>query len=83
MYLIRKDGLWLLGFKPSSIREFVDGKLTDVLTCIWGNDISAAKAYQHEVQAKVYADLFGGDVILVPLKHTEEESKDELGKTDR
>lgn len=84
MYLIRKDGLWLLGYKASGIREFVNGQLTEVLTCIWGNDISAAKGYEHEVQAKVYADLFGGDVILVPLKKTEEEeSGDELGKEDR
>lgn len=84
MYLIRKDGLWLLGYKASGIREFVNGQLTEVFTCIWGNDISAAKGYEHEAQAKTYADLFGGEVILVPLKDTEkEESRDELGKADR
>ena len=77
MYLIRKDGLWLMGFQASGIREFVDGNLTEVLTCVWGNDISGAKGYEHEVQAKVYADLFGGEVILVPLKGREEAAQDE------
>ena len=68
MYLIRKDGLWLLGFQPSTIREFVKGELTDVYTAIWGTDIQAAKGYEHESQAKTYAKLFGGEVVLVSLK---------------
>ena len=75
MYLIRKDGLWLLGYKASGIREFVNGQLTDMLTCIWGNDISAAKGYEHEVQAKVYADLFGGEVVFVPVKISKTEGE--------
>ena len=63
MYLIRKDGLWLLGFRASGIRELVNGKLTEVMTCIWGNDLSAAKGYEGKAQAKSHADLFGGEVI--------------------
>lgn len=68
MYLIRKDGLWLLGFQPSGIREFVNGTLKEVLTAIWGNDIRDAKPYEHEQTARAYAKLFGGEVISVKMK---------------
>ena len=69
MYLIRKDGLWLLLYQSTGIKEILDGgKLTEVFTCVWGNDITGAKAFEHEVQAEVYAKLFGGEVIFAPLK---------------
>jgi hypothetical protein len=77
MYLIRKDGLWLLGFQPSGSREFVNGALTEVYTAIWGNDIHDAKGYEQEETAQVYADLFGGDVILVSVKQTGKEDEKE------
>ncbi len=75
MYLIRKDGLWLMGFKTTGVREFVNGKLTDVFTCVWGSDIHDAKGWEHEVQAEAYAREFGGEVILVPVKHREEKEE--------
>ena len=69
MYLIRKDGLWLLLYQTTGIKEMLDGgKLTEVYTCVWGNDITGAKAFEYEVQADVYAKLFGGEVIFAPLK---------------
>ena len=63
MYLIRKDGLWLMGFGATGVREFVGGKLKDVYTCVWGDDARAAKAYEHRLQANSHADLFGGEVV--------------------
>ncbi|MBQ6373073.1 MAG: hypothetical protein IJJ45_01155 [Clostridia bacterium] len=68
MYLIKKDGLWLLGFQQTGVREFVNGKLTDVYTSVWGSDIHDAKGWEHKIQAEAYAMEFGGDVILVPIK---------------
>ena len=77
MYLIRKDGLWLLGFQPRGIREFVNGTLTEVYTAIWGSDIHDAKGYEYEEQARAYADLFGGDVKHVSVKWTGKEDAEE------
>jgi len=74
MYLVKKDGLWLLGFQRTGLREFVNGKLTDVYTAVWGSDIRDAKGWEYRVQADAYAMEFGGEVILVPIKR-EEESK--------
>lgn len=68
MYLIKKDGLWLLGFRQTGLREFVNGKLTNVNTAVWGSDIHDAKGWEHKIQAEAYALEFGGDVILVPIK---------------
>ena len=74
MYLIRKDGLWLMGYQSTGIKEMLDGgKLTEVFTCIWGNDITGAKTWEHEVQADVYAKLFGGEVIFAPVKEDHDE----------
>lgn len=75
MYMIRKDGLWLLGYKASGIKEFVKGVLTEVYTCVWGSDTHDAKGYEFEVQAQIYADLFGGEVVFVPVKRPGKESE--------
>ena len=80
MYVIQKDGLYLMGIYPMGIKEFMpNGKLEDVGTCIWGNDITAAKSFEHISSAKQYAKKHGGEVIFIRTK----EDNDDIQQKDR
>lgn len=67
MYLIQKDGLWLLGFQPSTIREFVNGKLMNIYTGLWGSNKRDARIFDNKTTAETYADMVGGEVIEVVI----------------
>lgn len=84
MYLIRKEGLWLIGHRPSEIKEFVNGQLADVQTAIWGSDRRDAKTYAVRASAAYRADLLGGEVVYVSGKKAKkEESENGMDESDR
>lgn len=64
MWIIRKDGLWLMGTKASGIREFMkDGELHNVPTCIYSARLQDAKIFDDEAKARALALLIGGEVL--------------------
>lgn len=80
MYVIRKDGLYLLGLQQSGIREIdSSGVLVDVYTCIWGNDRSCAKAFQHRKAAEEIAKQLDADGVESFLTEVENHVDDERG----
>ena len=66
MWLIRKDGLWLMGYQASGIEEFLaDGKLTSMPTCIYGDRREDAMVFEEEFKARNLAKLLDADLMVV------------------
>lgn len=69
MYLIRKGSLWLLNYRPSGCCEItVSGKLEEIYTCLWGERMRDAKAFEKDYDAKYLAKKIGGTVVRIAEK---------------
>lgn len=66
MYIIKKDGLYLIGYQSMGIQEILaEGKLSDILTAIWSNNKKDAHLFESVTLALTLADMFGGEVKTV------------------
>lgn len=66
MWLIRKDGLWLMGYQASGIEEFLgNGQLVSMPTCVHGDRREDAMAFDEEFKARNLAKLLGADLMVV------------------
>lgn len=64
VYVVRKDGLYLISYRKSGIREFNGhGKLTDVYTGVYGESRKGAKAFEHKAMALEVMQMLGGDTV--------------------
>lgn len=64
VYVVRKDGLYLISYRKSDIREFDKyGKMTDVYTGVYGDSRKGAKAFTHKAMALEVMRMIGGDAI--------------------
>lgn len=64
VYVVRKDGLYLISYRKSDIREFDGrGKLTDVYTDVYGESRKSAKAFTHKAMALEVMRMIDGDGI--------------------
>ena len=64
VYVVRKDGLYLLSYQLSEIREFDStGRLADVYTCIWGESSMGARAFRHMARARAVMNMVDGDAV--------------------
>lgn len=68
MYMVNKNGMWLMGYRPTGIREFVDGKLQDVSTAVWSNSQHDGRLFKGKTGAQARAREFGGQVIDVHVR---------------
>ena len=63
-YVVRKDGLYLLNYQLSEIREFDStGQLADVYTCVWGDGRKGAKAFKSKSQALAVMKMVDADNV--------------------
>ena len=68
MYIVRKDGLYLIGYQSMGIQEIlVEGKLSDILTAIWSNSKKDAHLFDSRALAVTLADMLGGEVKKVDV----------------
>ena len=64
VYVVRKDGLYLLSYQLSEIREFDStGRLADVYTCVWGEGRKGARAFQSMSQALAVMKMVDADGV--------------------
>ena len=64
MYLVTKDGLWLMNWQPSGHMEVVaDGPMVDVPICLWGEDIHDAKGFEERSTAAFIAKVVGATLM--------------------
>ena len=64
VYVVRKDGMYLIGYRLSNIVEFDShGKLMPVYTCVWGDKRKGAKAYAGKNKAAQICEMLGADDI--------------------
>ena len=69
MWLIKRDGLYLMGYQPSGCREIMgNGKMTDILTGAWGSSIRDAKPFDNSYVALAIAENLGGYIVEVSVK---------------
>ena len=63
MYVIKKDGLYLMNYMYNGIREMVNGEeLTDVPTAIYCNNIKDAQLYGSHHQTRGIDAIAGAGV---------------------
>lgn len=63
-YVIRKDGMYLLNYQPSTIREFdKEGNLSDMYTCLWGEGTSGAKIFTNRAHAQEIKKVIDADAV--------------------
>lgn len=66
MYIIKKDGMYLMGYRPSGLTEYdKTGKPVEVFTGIWGGSKRDAKLFENKSFAESFAGMIGGEVIQV------------------
>lgn len=66
MYIIKKDGMYLMGYRPSGLTEYdKHGNRTPVYTGIWGNNKLDAMPFDNTSFAVTFAGMIGGEVIKV------------------
>ena len=66
MWLIRKDGLWLMAYQASGIEEFLgNGQLVSMPTCIYSMRQEDAMAFYEEFKARNLANMLGADLMVV------------------
>lgn len=64
VYVVRKNGLYLMSYRKSDIREFDGhGKLTDVYTGVYGDGRKGAKAFKHKAMALEVMRMIDGDSV--------------------
>lgn len=64
-----KDAPWLLGYKLSGMKEFMeDGQLREVYTCLWGSRQKDAKLFRNEDEARRLAKRIGGCIVVAIRK---------------
>ena len=64
MFMIQKDGLWLMGCQPSGRMEVIgDGRLADVPVCMWGEHMYEAIRFDDRNLADRIAKVIGAEVI--------------------
>ena len=69
MYLIRKDGMWLMNYQPSGCKEILGGgTFESIYTCLWGDRKQDAKPFEHDYEAKALAKRLGAEVVRVQMK---------------
>lgn len=69
-YMIRKDGLWLIGYQASGIKEYLgDGRLVNVPTCIYGDRRDDAMTFDEEYKARNLAQLLGADLMVIDNRY--------------
>ena len=75
VYVIHKDGLYLLSYRVSGIKEFDgSGKLADVYTCVWGTGRKGARAFQHKTAAEEMARQLEADGVESVLTEVEDDA---------
>lgn len=66
MYLIAKDGMWLVGYQPSDCKEYMsDGTLKQVYTCVYSMRREDAMPFTSAALAKDLAKRIGGETMKV------------------
>lgn len=69
MYIIKKDGMYLIGYHPSGLTEYDrDGRPQQVFTCVWSNNKHDAMPFDNRAFAEVFSDMIDGQVIQVVMK---------------
>ena len=64
MFLVMKDGLWLMGYQPSGHKEIIgDGTIADVPMCIWCERSRDAVRIEDAALATRIATIVGAVVI--------------------
>lgn len=66
MYIIKKDGMYLMGYRPSGLTEYdKHGNPTPVYTGIWCSNRRDAKVFDNESFAKTFAGMISGEVLKI------------------
>ena len=66
MYILFKDGLWLMAYQPSGHMEIIgDGTLEDVPMCLWGKHICDAMTFDNRDLAAHIAKIVGAVTMKV------------------
>ena len=69
MYIIKKGGMYLMGYQPSGLTEYdKNGKPQEVYTCIWGSNKRDAIPIENKAFAEVFSGMIDGQVIKVVMK---------------
>lgn len=64
VYVVRKDGLYLISYRKSGIREFDShGKLTDVYTGVYGESGKGVKVFKQKAMALEVMRMISGDAV--------------------
>ena len=64
MFLLMKDGMWLMDYQPSGHREIIgDGTMVDVPMCIWCERSRDAIRIEDAAQATRIATIVGAVVM--------------------
>ena len=59
MYIVKKDGLYLIGYQDMGVAEYVFGEYRKILTGLYGERRKDAIV----LDSRAFAELFGGEVI--------------------
>ena len=60
-----KDAPWLLNYKYSGVKEFMDdGRLREVFTCVWGSRQQDARVFKNEDEARRMASSIGNCIVV-------------------
>ena len=66
MYILSKDGLWLLAYQTSGHKEIIgDGSLVDVPTCLWGGNGRDAMTFESLYLAEHIAKIVGAQIFKI------------------
>ena len=69
MYIIKKDGMYLMGYQPSGLTEYdKDGIPHEVYTCVWGTNKYDAQVFDDLASTKGLLKMIDGQVIEVVMK---------------
>lgn len=75
VYVVRKDGLYLISYQKSDIREFNNnGILADVYTDVYGENRNGAKAFEHSAMAEEVMRLIDGDAVEVVFAEVDDDA---------
>lgn len=59
MYIVKKDGLYLIGYQDMGVAEYVSGEYRKIPTGLYGEKRKDAIM----LDSKTFAELFGGEII--------------------
>lgn len=66
MYIVKKDGLYLIGYQDMGVAEYVSGEYRKIPTGIYGE----RKTDAIKLDSKAFAELFGGEIISLRTGRT-------------